>query len=670
MASNQPRRLAGRYEVRSLIGRGGMAQVHLGFDMRLSRVVAIKMLRIDLARDMIFQTRFRREAQAAASLNHPNIVAVYDTGEEEVIGADGRPVSVPYIVMEYVEGHTVKELLSDGTPVPIDEAVEITSGVLAALEYSHASGLVHRDIKPGNIMLTGDGTVKVMDFGIARAMTDSQATMTQTNAVVGTAQYLSPEQARGEKVDERSDIYSAGCVLFELLTGKPPFTGDSAVSVAYQHVSEIPPVPSSVAGDVPESLDRVVLKAMAKDPDGRYRTSALMRVDLERAGQGLPITAPDTQSWTAVTQPVTSVPDGTAVYQGPTRAGLATAAGEDSDLSDTSTAGQAIEEKPKKSKTLWIWLLVLLAAAMVAGVLYLLLSTPKEPEIEEVEVPALAGMTVDQAEKELTALNLVLEVGDPVTDPDIEADLVVSSNPPEGTIVDEGSTVTVALSSGPGSLEIPDMEGWTQTQVRKELEGLGFKVGEVKEKDVAGMSAGGLVSTDPAMGSVQPVGTTIDLTFASGYIEVPVGLEGAPEQEVLDQLADLGLSTRLETEYSDTYAEGSVIRVEPTGLVKAGDRITVTVSLGPEPAIQVPTGMEGSAEDDVVGLLSDLGLRVTVKTEYSDKYAEGAVVSVSPTGEVEKNAKVTVIVSKGPEPTPEPTPDPDDSKEKQDDDTD
>ena len=269
-----------------------MAQVHLGRDTRLSRLVAIKMLRIDLARDSVFQTRFRREAQAAASLNHPNIVAVYDTGEEAVRGADGKTVSVPYIVMEYVEGHTVKELISDGTPVPIPEAVEITSGVLSALQYAHAAGLVHRDIKPGNVMLTDSGKVKVMDFGIARALADSQATMTQTNAVIGTAAYLSPEQAKGETVDERSDIYSAGCMLYELLTGKPPFEGENAVSLAYQHVSETPAAPSSIAGDIPVEVEQVTMKALAKNPDDRYANASDMEVDLVRASQGMTIQAP------------------------------------------------------------------------------------------------------------------------------------------------------------------------------------------------------------------------------------------------------------------------------------------------------------------------------------------------------------------------------------------
>ena len=236
MAEPMAHRLAGRYEVRSLIGRGGMAEVHLGFDTRLSRVVAIKMMRRDLAQDSIFQARFRREAQSAASLNHPNIVAVYDTGEERDTKSD---VMVPYIVMELVEGVTLREVLRDGRKIVPARALEFTAGVLDALSYSHRAGIIHRDIKPANVMLTPAGTVKVMDFGIARAVADTSATMTQTAAVIGTAQYLSPEQARGEKVDQRSDLYSVGCLLYELLCSEPPFKGDSPVSVAYQHLSLI-----------------------------------------------------------------------------------------------------------------------------------------------------------------------------------------------------------------------------------------------------------------------------------------------------------------------------------------------------------------------------------------------------------------------------------------------
>ena len=296
MESN--RMIGGRYELRQLIGRGGMAEVHIGNDTRLNRIVAIKILRQDLARDPIFQTRFRREAQAAANLNHPAIVAVYDTGEETVKSSDGTQIQVPYIVMEYVEGHTVRELLTDGNPVPINEALEIVSGVLDALEYAHHQNLVHRDIKPGNVMITTTGKIKVMDFGIARALSDSQATMTQTDAVVGTAQYLSPEQARGEQVDARSDLYSTGCLLYELLTGVPPFKGDSAVAVAFQHVSQLPRVPSSIAPDIPEALDRVVMKALAKDRDERYPDAAHMRADLRNAVLGGTVAAPATETWT------------------------------------------------------------------------------------------------------------------------------------------------------------------------------------------------------------------------------------------------------------------------------------------------------------------------------------------------------------------------------------
>ncbi len=287
--TDTPRLLGGRYEVGQLLGRGGMAEVHIGRDTRLGRSVAIKMLRADLARDPQFHKRFRREAQAAASLNHPAIVAVYDSGEDIVEEAGGASVQAPYIVMEYVEGRTVRDLLGQSGALDWPEALRITSGVLGALEYSHRAGIVHRDIKPANVMLTPAGAVKVMDFGIARALADSSATMTQTQAVIGTAQYLSPEQAKGQQVDARSDIYSTGCLLFELLTGRPPFVGDSPVSVAYQHVGENPVPPSSLVAGIPAEVDAIVLHALAKDRDGRYQSAADMRADCEALMAGRPI---------------------------------------------------------------------------------------------------------------------------------------------------------------------------------------------------------------------------------------------------------------------------------------------------------------------------------------------------------------------------------------------
>src|SRR5690606_26002703 len=281
--------VGGRYQLEGLLGRGGMAEVWRAVDTRLGRPVAVKQLRADLATDPTFQARFRREAQAAAGLNHPTIVAVYDTGEETIANDAGQVQATPFIVMESVEGHTVRDILKGDVAAPIDEAVEITAGVLSALDYAHHAGLVQRDIKPANVMVTPTGAVKVMDFGIARALADAGQTMTQTQAVVGTAQYLSPEQARGENVDARSDLYSAGCLLFELLTGRPPFTGDSPVSVAYQHVREEAPLPSTFASDVPPALDRVVAKALKKNRDDRYSTAQEFLIDL-RAAIGDPIT--------------------------------------------------------------------------------------------------------------------------------------------------------------------------------------------------------------------------------------------------------------------------------------------------------------------------------------------------------------------------------------------
>ena len=290
MTDREPTLVGGRYELGELLGRGGMAEVRKGVDRRLGRAVAVKRLRTDLASDATFQARFRREAQSSASLNHPSIVAVYDTGEE--MATDGTDVAQPYIVMEFVAGRTLREILREGRKILPERALEITSGVLAALDYSHRAGIIHRDIKPGNVMLTPSGDVKVMDFGIARAVSDASSSMTQTAAVVGTAQYLSPEQARGETVDSRSDVYSTGCLLYELLTGRPPFVGDSPVAVAYQHVREPAQPPSDFDTEITPEMDAIVMKALAKRVEDRYQSAAAMRSDIERYLTGRPVQAP------------------------------------------------------------------------------------------------------------------------------------------------------------------------------------------------------------------------------------------------------------------------------------------------------------------------------------------------------------------------------------------
>ena len=303
---NTQRVLNGRYELGELIGRGGMADVHRGVDTRLGRTVAIKLLRPDLARDPQFQARFKREAQAVAALNHPSIVAIYDTGDHAVPGGPEDTVRVPYIVMEFVYGKTLRDLIR-AKEVSIDHAIDFSLGVLSALEYSHRAGIVHRDIKPANVMFCDNSdTIKVMDFGIARAMADSSATMTQTQAVVGTAQYLSPEQARGETVDARSDLYSAACLLYEMLTGRPPFVGDSPVSVAYQHVREIPEPASSLNPEVSAALDSVLAKALQKNRADRFQDAAAFQRALRAARNGIAV--PDVAAGEAPTDPNNTVP--------------------------------------------------------------------------------------------------------------------------------------------------------------------------------------------------------------------------------------------------------------------------------------------------------------------------------------------------------------------------
>lgn len=658
MAEPMAHRLAGRYEVRSLIGRGGMAEVHLGFDTRLSRVVAIKMLRRDLAQDSIFQARFRREAQSAASLNHPNIVAVYDTGEEIIEDAVGRSIAVPYIVMEYVEGHTVKDLISDGTAVPINEAVEIVSGVLSALDYSHANHLVHRDIKPGNIMLTSDGKIKVMDFGIARALTDSQATMTQTNAVVGTAQYLSPEQARGETVDARSDLYSTGVVLFELLTGRPPFKGDSAVAVAYQHVEQIPPTPSSILSDIPDSLDRVVLKALAKNREDRYPTAAAMLSDLQRVSRGLDVAAPPADSWatevlptagrvgaqTAATMPMSAV--------APHGGGQATAATSTS-LPPVAERADAAEEasKARKRRTAIIASVVVIALLLIGGSVWALTRRAAAPET--VAVPTVVGLSQANAKAQIEAAGFVWELNpEKVASDSVEEGSVASTDPAGGTQAEKGSTVRVTISSGPDSVVLPDnLVGMTPEDARKAIEALGLKW-ELDSSKVASdtVAEGKVAQTNPSPGSKVKAGQTIRVYLSSGSDEVEVpDLDGMSQDQARSALKAVGLELGNVTSVDSEKDKDRIVAQDPvTGTkVKKGTTIGVSVSNGKTAQVEIPT-VVGTSSEDAQAQLKALGLNVTVE-EVAGNQPAGQVLSIEP-GEgskVEKNSTVKLKVSKG-----------------------
>ncbi len=565
MVEGMPRLLSGRYEVGELIGRGGMAEVHIGLDTRLHRTVAIKVLRSDLARDPTFLARFRREAQSAAALNHPSIVAVYDSGEDLVTTPTGGVTHIPFIVMEYVEGHTVRELLKDGSAVPIDEAVEIVSGVLGALEYSHHAGIVHRDIKPGNVMLTTKGAIKVMDFGIARAMADSAATMTATHAVVGTAQYLSPEQARGEIVDARSDLYSTGCLLFELLTGRPPFLGDSPVAVAYQHVSEAPPSPSSVAADVPAALDQVTAKALAKDRNVRYQTAAEFRADLEAAARGTAVgaaavAAAGVATTSAATAVMSAVPGGTRVIP---PAGPA----------PTAPTPQPEEDKPKSRKGL-VWFLVLLGVAAIAGIIYLATSGQEPSGPETVPVPVLTDMNEAEARAALAEVELEMSAQTEASET-VDEGLAIRWEPNDEA--EPGSVVTVYFSAGPAAVVIPDVEGLTQARARQILADEGL-TGEIltTTEDAAGVAQDVAVRTDPPAGNSVAPNTAITLVLGTGNVTVP-DLTGQPETDAQAALASLKVTSRIVYEDSDA-TPGTVIDQDRSGSIPIDATVTLVIA--------------------------------------------------------------------------------------------
>lgn len=648
MVDDGSRILAGRYEVGELIGRGGMAEVHIGHDTRLGRTVAIKILRSDLARDPSFQARFRREAQAAAALNHPAIVAVYDTGEDTYTEPTGAVAHVPFIVMEYVEGHTVRDILRDGQAVPIEEAIEISAGVLSALEYSHHAGIVHRDIKPANVMLTPTGAVKVMDFGIARALADSAATMTQTQAVIGTAQYLSPEQARGETVDARSDLYSAGCLLFELLTGRPPFIGDSPVAVAYQHVREIAPAPSSVASDVPEVLDRICAKALAKERDARYSTAAEFRADLEAVARGQQVSAPPVAAAlgagpaTQVLSPdtaATQVMPGDAPAWAPTGPGTSVLPAQN---------GEEPEEEEKSKRWLWITLSVI-AALAVGGILWILLRPDAAPEVTTSPVPEVAGMVEADAVATLQTAGFEY-TRQAEASATVALGTVTRSDPAGGTQAEDGSTITFWVSTGPNAVTVPDVSGLSQEAARAQIEEAGLTVGSVQEENDPAQPADRVLSTDPPAAQSVPEGSPVTIRISSGNVEL-ADLTGQTQDEAVAALNALNLGSTVVTEESATVEAGRVIRQDRSGLLPQRTSITLTIATAPT-TVTIPPDVVGKSEEDATAQLRALGLTVTSQPASGPSDAEpGTVLSTNPAPgtRVQLNSSVTLNVYPGPD---------------------
>jgi beta-lactam-binding protein with PASTA domain/predicted Ser/Thr protein kinase len=565
----QARLLGGRYQVGELLGYGGMAEVHHGRDLRLGRDVAIKMLRTDLARDATFQMRFRREAQNAASLNHPAIVAVYDTGEE--IAPTGE--TLPFIVMEFVNGRTLKEVLAaEGRLMP-RRAMEITADMCAALEFSHRHGIIHRDIKPGNVMLTLNGQVKVMDFGIARALASGATTMTQTSAVIGTAQYLSPEQARGEAVDARSDVYAAGCVLFELICGHPPFVGDSPVSVAYQHVREDPPAPSDINPDVTPPIDAIVLKALSKNPLNRYQSAGEMRADLLRAAAGRPVMA------TPVMRENETVAMAPAAPMGPGGGG-----------GGTRPMPARVGDAGKRRSSAWVLaaLSALGVLAVIALVVGLLMTRANQ---DKVTVPNVVGQTQAIAEANLTRQGLRAVIG-PQQLGDCDKGTVTSQDQQVGARVDRQTAVTIVVCGGqlqviiPGDLIGKDYDTAYEQLTRLKLNVKRVEVDSEKKQDQ-------VLDLDPNPGTKVAVGTTVTVKVSRSNVKTVPNVVGEKEDDARRILREAGFDVRAVP--GDEVAPGEAGRVSDQNPKArqsrpAGTLITITVTV----ARTTPTSPSGT----------------------------------------------------------------------------
>jgi len=590
-----PHLLGGRYQVGELIGRGGMAEVHAGHDTRLGRTVAIKILRSDLARDPAFLSRFRREAQSAAGLNHPAIVAVYDSGEDEDEETGGTPVALPYIVMEYVEGHTLRDILNAERVLGPDDAARVTEAILDALAYSHRMGIVHRDIKPGNVMLTPSGAVKVMDFGIARAIADSAATLTQTQSVIGTAQYLSPEQAQGLPVDARSDLYSAGCLLYELLTGRTPFVGDSPVSVAYQHVGQAPKPPSARQPGLSSDLDAVVLHALVKDRDARYQDAAQFRSDLAAARSGRPISTAARGTAAGAALGAGALAGSGSMDDDPTMAMSASNAtqvvrsrsGERHNTATLPAIGRDPADLPGKrhAATYVLLALAVVAALVLVGLAGKALFTGDEGA-PLLTVPTVVNMTQAQAEAKLSSVGFKSVVS--LAPNQAEKGRVIDQSPPAGQKHPATTTVTITVSSGPGEATVPDVHGYNEGSAKTAIAAIGLTVSKVEPVDDPSVDKGLVIETVPKAGDTVPAGSAVVLKISSGKVKVPdvVGLDrGAATQALTD------IHLKYKTTFSDsTQPEGTVLRQTHSGkVVDAGTVIELVVAQAAPPTTPAPT---------------------------------------------------------------------------------
>ncbi|SBS72820.1 Stk1 family PASTA domain-containing Ser/Thr kinase [uncultured Microbacterium sp.] len=521
--------LSGRYRIDELIGRGGMASVYRGQDLTLGRAVAIKILKPDLAADSAFRTRFRLEAQAASRMAHPAVVRVFDAGEDVEIHPDGSSHPLPYIIMELVRGRLLKDMISAGG-VTIPDAIRYTDGILEALEYSHRAGVVHRDIKPGNVMVTPQGQVKVMDFGIARAVSDSSSTVAETTAIIGTAAYFSPEQAKGEPVDARADLYSAGVVLFELLAGRTPFRGETPVAVAYQHVSEAPLPPSEIVETIPRSLDAIVLRALAKDPFQRFQDAASFREALDAAVDGRSPSKRDVGHLTS------------ELYGANPRQAAETA--RSLRQLSTDTTMRRTQAGPPVA---WIWTGVAVLAVLLISVLIWVMTIrpgaqmPANARI----VPDLVDMSWDRASEILTKEDLEAVRLEESSDAIAEGN-VIRTDPTTGTSVAVGQKVRVYVSTGQEMATVPPLQGLTRTEATAALTKARLRLGPVTTANDRDLAADTVMTAEYAQGEEIPLGTSVALQVASGKVTL-VNLEGYSLEGAERELDAIGLTaTRID----------------------------------------------------------------------------------------------------------------------------
>jgi eukaryotic-like serine/threonine-protein kinase len=635
------RLLSDRYELGEVLGYGGMSEVHRGLDTRLGRDVAIKVLRADLARDPQFQMRFRREAQNSAALNHPAIVAVYDTGE--VAGEMGP---LPYIVMEYVDGQTLREIVKTTGPMSQQKVLEVMADVCAALDFSHRHQIIHRDVKPANIMITRGGAVKVMDFGIARALGEGQ-NVTQTAAVIGTAQYLSPEQAKGEAVDARSDVYAAGCVLYELLTGEPPFTGDTPVAVAYQHVREDPKPPSDVNPQIPPALDAVILKALSKNPANRYQSAAELRADLVRVRNGQAPMAPSVMSEDERTAMLAPAPTA-ATRRVNGRHGPPTGSGPVTDY------GYYDEPQRRTGRVVLVTVAVAVALGIVGFVVYVLLSPPAAPKTVTVP-PGLTGATEQDARNQIAQAGLRIgQVTQVESTPD-QTGKVISSDPAAGSQAAERSTVNLAVGKGPAEVTVPKLTGEDAAKVGDELKAVGLLLGNTTTQETADSSQiGKVVKTDPGPGEKVDGGSKVDIVVGAKQTSVTVpNLKGQKDlQAAANQLFNMGLKVNPNAEAVDGSADqGAIESTDPPAGTKVapGTQITIQVSKGNRVEMPNVVGQQPQQAQQTLGQLGLFDVEIDSK-DVDDPKQDNKVISqsVDPGEDVDQDQKIKLVFGNAP----------------------